>query len=112
MTRHRTNGRDDFFVGDFVGRAGETGVAAIHQDGAVALGVAPQRGNELPSLRVVQRTEIHRRSPSRIKVQLTPARRRRLSTKESSAVASSSRRGGQFGKQQIDAAVHAIFLTV
>src|SRR5690242_16045068 len=59
VARHRLDGGDDLLVGDVVGGADETGVAAVHEDGPVAVGVAPQRGDELTPLRVVQRTEIH-----------------------------------------------------
>src|SRR5579885_2293600 len=64
VARDRLDGEDHLLVGDFVGAAGETGVAAVHEDRPVILGVAPQRRDERPPLRVVERTEIHRRSPS------------------------------------------------
>src|SRR6516225_1838692 len=55
----RFDGADDLLVGDFVGRAGEGGIAAVHQDGAIALGVASQRVNQLAPLLGVERTEVH-----------------------------------------------------
>src|SRR5262249_25525118 len=61
---HRLDGEDDLFVRHVVAGAREAGVAAVHQDGAVAFGVAPQGTNELPALRVVQRAEVHGSAPS------------------------------------------------
>src|SRR5689334_15463008 len=55
----RFDGGDDLLVGDVIGSADEAGVAPVHEDGPVALGVAPQRGDQLPPFRVVQWTEIH-----------------------------------------------------
>src|SRR5262249_40123015 len=60
VARHRPDGGDDLLVGDLVGGADETGVAAVHEDRAVALGVAAQRVDQLLALGVVERTEIHR----------------------------------------------------
>src|SRR5207244_1400248 len=64
MARHRLDGRDHLVVGDFLGGAGEGGVAAVGEDGDVAVGVAAQRRYELTPLRVVQRSKVHRSLPS------------------------------------------------
>src|SRR5437588_9016686 len=63
VARDRLNGGDHFFVGHLIGGTGEAGVAAVHEDAAIVLGIAPQRGDQLPSFRFVEWTEIHRRSP-------------------------------------------------
>src|SRR6516225_11020073 len=55
----RFDGADDLLVGDLVGGAGEGGVAAVHQDGAITLGVASQRVDQLAPLLGVERTEVH-----------------------------------------------------
>src|SRR6266851_1596034 len=63
VARDRLNGGDHFFIGHFVDGTDEARVAAIHEDAALVLGIASQRGDQLPSFRVVEWTEIHRRSP-------------------------------------------------
>src|SRR5262249_8797126 len=64
VTGNRANREDHLLVGDLLGAAGEAGVAAVRQDGQVVVGVAAQRRDQLLTLSVVQRTEIHDRSPS------------------------------------------------
>jgi uncharacterized membrane protein YjjB (DUF3815 family) len=59
VARDRADGEEDLLVGQVVGAADEAGVAAVHQDGPVALGIASQRGDQLPPFRVVELTEIH-----------------------------------------------------
>jgi hypothetical protein len=59
MTRNRFDGGNHFFVGHFLRGAGKAGIAPIHENGAIALGIASQRSNQLPSVRVAERTEIH-----------------------------------------------------
>ena len=59
MARHRANCRDYFFIRNFLGRAQETGVATIHQNGPITFSIASQRRDQLPPFRVVERTEIH-----------------------------------------------------
>jgi len=63
VARDRLDGGDHLFIGHFVDGTDEARVAAVHEDAAIMLGVAPQRGDQLPSFRVVEWTEIHRRSP-------------------------------------------------
>jgi hypothetical protein len=63
VTRDRLNGGDHFFVGHFICGTDEARVAAVHQDGPVVFSIASQRSDQLPSFRVVEWTEIHRRSP-------------------------------------------------
>src|SRR5436309_2305685 len=64
MAGDRANGRDHLLVGDLVGTAGKARVAPVHEDAAIVFGIASQRGDQLPSFRVVERTEVHGRSPS------------------------------------------------
>jgi hypothetical protein len=59
VARNRLDGVDDFVVGDFVCSAEETGVAAVHEDRAIALGIAPQGTDQLPAFDVIQGTEVH-----------------------------------------------------
>src|SRR6266498_1732840 len=63
VARHRLDGRDDLVVGDLLGRARKGGVASIHEDGAVVLGVAAQRADELTPFCVVEWPKVHRRTP-------------------------------------------------
>src|SRR5690242_5592677 len=63
VARHGLDGADDLLVGDLVGGAGEGGVAAVHEDGPVVLGVAAQGADQLPPLGVVEGAEVHVRSP-------------------------------------------------
>src|SRR5688572_12217998 len=65
VARYRANGRDHFLVGHLFAAAGEAGVAAIGEDEAIVLGIASQGRDQLPSFGVIERTEVHRRSPSR-----------------------------------------------
>src|SRR6516225_9742648 len=63
---HRFDGEDHFFVGHFVRAAGKAGIAPIHEDRTIALGVASESSNQLTTLRVVKGTKIHGSSPSQI----------------------------------------------
>src|SRR5436305_14331604 len=67
VARDRLDRRDDLLVGDLLGGAEEAGVAAVHQDGLVALRVAAQGVDQLPPLGVVEGTEVHGSTPSRNK---------------------------------------------
>src|SRR5260370_23368873 len=64
MTRDGFDGTDDLLIRNLVGTAGEAGVATVHQDGPIALGVTAQGVDQLPPLQVVERTKVHGRSPS------------------------------------------------
>jgi hypothetical protein len=59
VARDRFDGGDHLFVWDFIGAAEEAGIAAVHEDGSIALSVAAQGADELPSFGVVKRTEVH-----------------------------------------------------
>src|SRR5258708_34036937 len=59
VARHRLDGVDDLLVGHLFAGAQETGVATIHEDGAIALRVAAQGVDQLPPFGVVQGTEVH-----------------------------------------------------
>src|SRR4051794_8928116 len=59
VARNRLDRGDHLLVGDLFRGAGKAGVAAVHQDGPVALRVAAQRVDQLPPLRVVEGTEVH-----------------------------------------------------
>src|SRR5438445_11114567 len=65
VARHRFDGADDLLVGHLVGGAGEGGVAPVHQDHSVVLGVATEGIDQLPPFRVVEGTKVHELSPSR-----------------------------------------------
>src|SRR5437763_1763866 len=67
VARHRFDGGDDLLIGDLVGGAGEGGGAPIHEDGAVALGVAAQGADQLTALHVVEGTKIHGLTPFQLK---------------------------------------------
>src|ERR1700720_3988600 len=47
MTRDRLDRVDYLLIGHFVGGAGEAGVAPVHEEDAVALGVAAQGADQL-----------------------------------------------------------------
>src|SRR5581483_6760819 len=95
VTRNRLDGADHFFVGDLVGGADKGGVAAVHQDGTIALSVAAQGVDQLPPLRVVEGTEVHGQF-SFPKKRTTGAGLR------------SSGPGRQLREQEVDAAVKAV----
>src|SRR4051812_43603740 len=59
VARDGLDGVDDLLVGHLVGGPGEAGVLAVHQQGQPAVGVAPQGGDQLPALGLVQRAEVH-----------------------------------------------------
>src|SRR5436309_15976478 len=59
MTRHRLDGGDDFVVADFLAGADERGVAAIHEDAEVVLGVAAQGVDEFLAFFGGHGSEIH-----------------------------------------------------
>src|SRR6516164_799325 len=59
----RLDGRDDLVVGHFLGGAEKAGVAAVHEDGPIAFGVAAQGADQLPPFGVVERPEIHGDAP-------------------------------------------------
>src|SRR5262249_28759434 len=103
MARHRFNREDHFFVGHFLGGADEAGVASVQEEGAIAFSVASQRADQLPSFRVVERTEVHRRSPSREKKPRAPPGFR-------SDLHSIPRR--QLRQQQVDTAVNAFIRAI
>src|SRR4051812_3186734 len=58
------DGVDHFLVVEVVGYAGEGGVAAVGEDGDLVLDVAAECGDEAAALVVVERAEVHFRSPS------------------------------------------------
>jgi hypothetical protein len=64
VTRDGFDGTDDLLIRNLVGTAGEAGVATVHQDGPIALGVTAQGIDQLPPLQVVQRTKVHGDTPS------------------------------------------------
>src|SRR5260370_8984535 len=93
MARHRFNRVNHLLVGDFVGGAEEAGVAAIHEDGPITVGVAAQGTDQLTPLRVVKGTEIQDSTPNKKERNGNPSRTPRP----------------QVGKEQIDAAIDARF---
>src|SRR5689334_18579609 len=95
VTRNRFNGADHFLVSNLVGGADEGGVAAVHQDGTIALGVAAQGVDQLPPLRVVEGTEVHGQF-SFPKKRTTGAGR------------GASSPGRQLREQEVDATVEAV----
>src|SRR5882724_6490410 len=64
MARHRLDGANHFLISDLIGGAGEAGVAAVHEDGEAAVGVAAQGGDQRTPFGVVEGAEVHDRSPS------------------------------------------------
>src|SRR5438876_6088363 len=64
MAWHGFDGGNDLVVGHLLGGAEKRRVAPIHEDGAVAFGIAAQGADQLPPLRVIQGSKIHRMLPS------------------------------------------------
>src|SRR5436309_3135488 len=59
MARDRLDRVDDLLIGDLVGAADETRVAAVEQQNPVAVGVPAQGGDELAAFGFVERAEVH-----------------------------------------------------
>src|SRR5262249_55859985 len=59
VTRHGLDREDHLVVGHLFGRAEKARVAPVQEDRPVPFGVASQRADQLPSFRVVERTEVH-----------------------------------------------------
>ncbi len=72
MAWNGLDGVDDFFVGYVFGSPGETGVASVHQEDAIAFGIAPQGSDKLATLFFVQWSEVHDAFPPVLRAKNRP----------------------------------------